>query len=151
MFQTLPSHLVSRCLNYVPLTYILHVAFAFRLITITSVFLPFSSRPLFKLSISIMSKRACRSFSFSAIKTVSSAYRKLLTFFPPTLIPGCSSKFLMMTSLYRLKRSGESTQPCFTPLFVFWKEFVSFSTLTAAVCSQYNHILYHSEIFSIHP
>ena len=46
-----------------------------------------------KLSLSIMSKRARRYFSFSAIKTVSSAYRKLLTFFPPTLIPGCSSKF----------------------------------------------------------
>ena len=144
---------VSRCLNFVPFTYILHVTFAFRLVTITSVFLPFSSRPLFKLFLSITSKSACTSFSFSVIKTVSSAYRKLLMIFPPTLIPGCSSKFLMMTSLNRLKRSGESTQPCLSPLFIFWKELVSLSTLTVLITlKNYARCLHNSQsLFLIYP
>ena len=35
-----------------------------------------------------------------AMRTVSSAYLRLLIFLPPTLMPGISSMFLMMYSVY---------------------------------------------------
>ena len=108
-----------------------------RLITITSVFLLFRPSPFSLLFDFTMFRSCCRSFSFSEIRTVSSAYLRLFTLCPPTRIPGCPSMFRMIISLYRENRSGESTHPCLTPLFIFWNALISPSTRIAAVCSQY--------------
>ena len=62
---------------------------------------------------------------------------RLLVIFPPILSSGISSSSRRIVSLYRLKRSGERRHPCRTPLIMSWKAQVSFSILTAAVCSQY--------------
>ena len=67
-----------------------------RLITITSVFLLFSSSPFSLLFDSTMFRSCCRSFSFSEIRTVSPAYLRLFMLCPPTRIPGCPSMFLMI-------------------------------------------------------
>ena len=52
--------------------------------------------------------------SLSAIRVVSSAYLRLLTFLPAILIPACASSspaFLMMYSAYKLNKRGDSIQP----------------------------------------
>ena len=58
------------------------------------------------------------SSSFSAISVMSSAYLRLLMFFPPILIWACNSSslaFLMMCSAYRLNKQGDSKTECFLP------------------------------------
>ena len=59
--------------------------------------------------------------SLSAIRVVSSAHLKWFLFLPPILIPaGNSSRlaFLMMCSVYRLNKQGDSRQPCHTAFSV---------------------------------
>ena len=59
-------------------------------------------------------KRLFSSSSFSAMKVMSSAYLKLLIFFPAILIAARASSspvFLMMYSAYKLNRQGDNTQP----------------------------------------
>ena len=110
----------SLCLSLMPLIVMLMSGgSSLRLITMTSVFLLFSSSPFSLLFDSTMFRSCCRSFSFSEIRTVSSAYLRLFMLCPPTRIPGCPSMFRMIISLYRENRSGESTHPCQTPLFIF--------------------------------
>ena len=75
-------------------------------------------KPTFSLSSFTFIKRLFSSFSFSAIRVVSSAYLRLLIFLPGILIPVCASSspaFLMMYSAYKLNKQGDNTQPWCTP------------------------------------
>ena len=72
----------SLCLSLMPLIVMLMSGgSSLRLITITSVFLLFSSSPFSLLFDSTMFRSCCRSFSFSEIRTVSSAYLNGLKLF----------------------------------------------------------------------
>ena len=93
----------------------------FRLTTFTSVFLLFNSNTTFLLSYSVMPKNCCKFSLFTPIKTASSANIKLFMLCSPTLIPGHPFVFHIIISLYREKRSGESTHPCLRPHFIFFK------------------------------
>ena len=97
----------------------------FLVIIIDSLFLLFSSSPLFSLSSTTLLKSSCNFSSESAINTVSSAYLMLLMLCPPIFKPSISSICLMIISLYREKRSGDRTHPCLTPRLIFWKLLVS--------------------------
>ena len=76
-------------------------------------------------------KMFLNSSSLSAIRVVSSIYLKLLMFLPPILIPAYNSSslaFLMMCSVYRLNKQGDSRQFCRPPFsilnqsvwYLFW-------------------------------
>ena len=52
------------------------------------------------------------------------------------LIPGYPSRFLIIISLLRGKRSVESTHPCLTPHLIFLNELIFPLIRIAAVCSQ---------------
>ena len=70
--------------------------------------------------------RLFRSSLLSAIRVVSSAYLRLLTFLPAILIPACASSslaFLVMYSEYRLNKQGDNIQPWHTP-FPIWNQSV---------------------------
>ena len=72
-----------------------------------------SFKPTFSLSSFTFIKRLFSSL-LSAIRMVSSAYLRLLTFFPAVLIPAYASSspaFLMMYSAYKLNKQGDSVQP----------------------------------------
>ena len=89
------------------------------------VFWIFSFKPTFSL-FSFTFIRRLFSSSLSAIRVVSSAYLRLLTFLPAILIPACassSSAFLMMYSAYKLNKLGDNMQPWHTP-FPFWNQSV---------------------------
>ena len=67
------------------------------------VFWMLSFKPTYSLSSFTFIKRLFSSSSQSAVRVVSSAYLRLLTFFPAILIPACvssSAAFLMMYSEY---------------------------------------------------
>ena len=68
------------------------------------VFRMLSFKPTFSLSSSTFIKRLFSSSLLSAIRVVSSAYLRLLTFLPAILIPACASSspvFLVMYSVYK--------------------------------------------------
>ena len=68
-----------------------------------------SFKPTFSLSSFTLINRLFSS-SLSAIKVVSSAYLRLLTFLPAILIPACASSslaFHMMFSAYKLKKNRQ--------------------------------------------
>ena len=76
-------------------------------------FLIFSFKPTLSLSSFTLIKRL---FSFSSLSAsrVVSAYLRLLMFLPPILTSTCKSSspaFLMMCSMYRLNKQGDSRQP----------------------------------------
>ena len=95
------------------------------------VFLIFSLKPALSLSSFTLIERLFSSPLLSAIRVVSSAYLRLLMFLQPILTPGCNSSslaFLMMCSMYRLNKQGDSRHPCCTPFLplnqsVFHTEF----------------------------
>ena len=66
-------------------------------------------------------------YSFcSVVRVVSSAYLRLLIFFPAFLIPACASSslaFSMMYSAYKLNNQGDNIEPWCTP-FPFWNQSV---------------------------
>ena len=71
-------------------------------------------------------KRLFSSPSLSAIRVVSSAYLRLLTFLLAILIPACASSspaFLMMYSAYKLNKQGNNIQP-WCPPFLIWNQSV---------------------------
>ena len=73
-----------------------------------------SFKPTFSLSSFTFIKRLFSSSSLSAIRVVSSAYLRLLIFYPAILIPACASSspaFLMMYSAYKLNKQGDNIQP----------------------------------------
>ena len=74
--------------------------------------------------------------SLSATRVVSSTYLKSLMFLFPILIPACyspSSAFLMMHSVYRLNKQGDSRQPCHTPFLIFNQSVLPYSVLTVVL------------------
>ena len=78
----------------------------------------FSFKPALSLSSFTLIKRLFSSSSLSAIRVVSSAYLGLLLFLLPILIPSCNSSSracLMMCSVYRLNKQGDSRQCCCIP------------------------------------
>ena len=84
------------------------------------------------------------SFSFSAIRAVSSAYLRLWMFLPPVLTPACnlsSPAFLMMCSAYGLNKRGDSRQPCCTPFSILSQSVVPHRLLTVAFRPSYNGFL----------
>ena len=90
------------------------------------VFWMLSFKPVFSLFSFTFIKRLYSSSLRSAIKVVSSAYLRLLTFLPTILIPACASSspaFHMMYSAYTLNKQGDNIQPWLfgtSPLFHVW-------------------------------
>ena len=77
------------------------------------IFRMLSFKPVFSLSSFTFIKRFFSSL-LSAIRVVSSAYRRLLIFLPAILIPACVSSsltFLMMYSACELNKQGDNIQP----------------------------------------
>ena len=75
-------------------------------------------KPAFSLSSFTFIKRLFSSSSLSAIRVLSSAYQRLLTFLPAILIPACASSsptFLVMYSAYKLNKQGDNIQSKSTP------------------------------------
>ena len=75
------------------------------------------------------------SSSLSAIRVVSSAYLRLLTFLPVILIPACASSspaFLMLYSACKLNKQGDNIKPWHTP-FPIWNQSVPCPVLTVDV------------------
>ena len=71
-----------------------------------------SFKPTFSFSSFTFLKRLFSSSSLSVIRVVSSAYLRLLIFFPAILIPACASSskaFHMMYSAYKLNKLGDNT------------------------------------------
>ena len=94
--------------------------------TMILVFWMLSFKPTFSLSSFTFIKRLFSSFLLSAIRVVSSAYLRLLIFLPAFLILACvfsSPAFLMMYSVYKLNKQGDSIQPWRTP-FPIWNQSV---------------------------
>ena len=95
-----------------------------------SVFWMLSFKPTFSLSYFAFIKSLFRSSLLSAIRVVSSAYLRLLIFFPDILIPACSSScpaFHMIYSAYKLNKQGDNMQPWCTP-FQFGTSLCSISS-----------------------
>ena len=100
-----------------------------------SFFLIYSLNLALSLSSSTLIKRLFSSSSISAIRVVSSTYLRLLMFLPPILIPACNLStlaFLMICSVYRLNKQGDSRQPCHTPFSILNQLVVPYRVLTAA-------------------
>ena len=90
------------------------------------VFWMLSFKPTFSLSSFTFIKRLFSSTSLSAIRVVSSAYLRLLIFFPAILIPVCASSspaFLKMYSASKLNKQDDNMQPWCTP-FPIWNQSV---------------------------
>ena len=90
------------------------------------VFWMLSFKPNFSFFSFTFIKRPFSSSSLSAIRLVSSAYLKLLIFFPAILIPTCASSspaFHMIYSAYKLNKQGDNIQPWHTP-FPIWNQSV---------------------------
>ena len=100
-----------------------------------SFFLIFSLKPALSLSSFTLIKGLFSSSSLSAIRVVSSAYLRLLMFPPPVSIPACNScslAYLVMCSVHRLNRQGDSRQPCRTPFSILNQSLVPYRVLTVA-------------------
>ena len=99
------------------------------------VFWMLSFKPTFSLSSFTFIKRLFSFSSLSAIRVVSSAYLRLLTFLPAILIPACASSslaFHMMYSAFKLNKQDDNIQPWCT-LFPIWNQSaVSCPVLTVA-------------------
>ena len=79
-------------------------------------------KSVFPLSSFALIKKLFNSSLLSAIRVVSSAYLRLLIFFPEILIPACESSslaFHMMYSAYMLNKQSDNIQPWCTPLPIF--------------------------------
>ena len=90
------------------------------------VFWMLSFKPTFSLSSFTFIKRLFSSSLLSAIRVVSSAYLKLLTFLLAILIPACACStpaFLMMYYAYKLNKQGDNIQPWHTS-FPIWNQSV---------------------------
>ena len=88
-------------------------------------------------------KRLFSSFLLSAIKVVSSAYLRLLIFFPEILIPACASSspaFHIMYSAYKLNKQGDNIQPWCTSFPIWNQSVVPCPVLTGASWPAYRFL-----------
>ena len=107
------------------------------------IFWMLSFKPTFSLSSFTFINRLFSSSSLSAIRMVSSAYLRLLTFLPVLLIPACASSspvFLMMYSAYKLNKHGYNIQPWCTPFPIWNQSVVPCPVLTVASWSAYRFL-----------
>ena len=107
------------------------------------VFWMLSFKPTFLLSSFTFIKRLFSSSLLSAIRVVSSAYLRLLIFFPAVLIPACASSnpaFLMMYSAYKLNKQGDNIQPWRTPFPICNQSVVPCPVLTVASWPAYRFL-----------
>ena len=107
------------------------------------VFLIFSLKPALSLSSFTLIKRLFSSSSLSVIRMVIIHISELLMFLPPILILACNSPspaFLMMCSVYRLNKQGESRQPCHTPFSILNQSVVPYRVLTVASWPTYRFL-----------
>ena len=114
------------------------------------VFLIFSFKTYFSLSSFTLIKRFFSSSSLSAITVVSSAYLRLLMFPPPMLIPACNASslaFLMMCSVYKLNKQGDSRQPCRTYFSILNQSVVPHRVLTVSTWPVYRFLRRHIRWF----
>ena len=94
----------------------------------SSFFWILSFKPAFSLSCFPFIKRLFSSSSLSAIRVLLSVYLRLLIFLPEILIPACNSSSLtihMKYSAYKLRKQGDSVQPCGTPFPILNQSVVS--------------------------
>ena len=110
------------------------------------VFCMLNFKPLYQATFSLSSftfiKRLFSS-SLSAIKLVSSAYLRLLTFFTAILIPACASSspvFLLMYSAYKLNKQDGNIQPWHSPFPIWTQSVVPCSVLTVASWPAYRFL-----------
>ena len=99
------------------------------------VFWMLSFKPTFSVSPFTFIKKLFSSSSLSAVRVVSSAYRRLMIFLPEILIQAWafpSPAFLMMYSAYKLKRQGDNIQPWCTPFPIWNQSVVPCPVLTVA-------------------
>ena len=107
------------------------------------VFWMLSFKPTFSLSSFTFIKGLFSSPSLSAIRVVSSAYLRLLTFLPAILIPACASSspaFHMMYSAYKLNKQGDNIQPWRTPFPICNQSVIPCPVLTVASWSAYRFL-----------
>ena len=107
------------------------------------VFWILSFKPTYSLSSFTFIKRLFGSSSLSAIRVVSSAYLRLLTFFPAILIPACASsclRFLVMYSAQKLNKQDDNTQPWHTPFQIWNQSVVPCLVLTVAFRPAYRFL-----------
>ena len=94
-----------------------------------------SFKPTFSLSSFTFTKRLFSSFLLSALRVVSSAYLRLLTFLSAVSIPACASsspRLLLMYSAYRLNKQGDNIQPWRIPFLIWNQSVVPCPVLTVA-------------------
>ena len=97
----------------------------------------------FSIFIFTFIKRLFSSSSLSAIWVVSSAYLRLLIFFPAILITAYASSspaFLMMYCAYKLKKQGNNIQPWNTPFPVWNQSVVPCPVLTVSSWPAYRFL-----------
>ena len=102
-----------------------------------------SFKPAFSFSSFTLIKRFFSSFSFYAIRVVSSAYLKLLIFLLTVLIPACNSSspaFCMMSSAYKLNKQSDNKQPCRTAFSILNQSVVPYRVLTVASWAAYRFL-----------
>ena len=116
------------------------------------VFLIFSLKPALSLSSFTLIERLFSSPLLSAIRVVSSAYLRLLMFLLPVLIPACNSSslaFLMMCSVHRLNKQGDSRQPYCTPFSILNQSVVPHRVLSVASRPAYRFLRRQVRCFGI--
>ena len=99
-------------------------------------------KPTFSLSSFTFIKRLF-SYLLSAIRVVSSAYVRLLTFLLAILIPACAPfnpAFLMMYSAYKLNNLGDNIQFWSTPFLIWNQSIVPCPVLTVASWPAYRFL-----------
>ena len=104
------------------------------------VFWVLSFKSVFSLSSFTFIRRLFSSSSLSAIRVVSSAYLRLLTFLPAILTPACASfspAFLMMYSAQKLNKQGDNIQPWYTPFPIWNQSVVPCPVVAGFLCGPY--------------
>ena len=115
------------------------------------VFWMLNFKPAFSLYSSTFIKRLFSSFSFSAVRVVSSAYLRLLIFLPAVLIPACASSspaFLIMYSAYKLNKQGDNIHPWRTPFPILNQSVAPCLVLTVASWPAYRFLRSQVRVFS---
>ena len=107
------------------------------------VFWMLSFKPTFSLYSFTFIKKFFSSFSFSAIRVVSSAYLRLLIFLLAILNPVCASwslAFHIMYSAYKLNKQGDNIQPWHSPFPIWNQSVVPCPVLTVASWPAYRFL-----------